>query len=267
MKRLLTALVIIVVLLGGGIMYVASKSSGLMKHGITTYGPDVLGASVTLEGINVSLLSGSAQLEGLVIGNPSGFKSDYAFSLKDADVKMDVMSVFDEVIVIDHVVIDGASVIYDMTGKGNNFEALQKNIDAYVGQMNLQQSDSQTGGKPMMIKRLSITGTDVGIASALLANKTVNVGLPNIEMENIGTKTNPVTGGEVAKLVMDKLSSGLKDVVSRSVVQDQLNKLQGDIQKEVEGLKDKVEDQAKDTLNDKVKDLEEEAKKKLKDIF
>ena len=58
-----------------------SYADKLVKDAVETLGPEFTQSEVTLGGVNISLLGGSAGLSDLAVGNPAGFSSDNAFSL------------------------------------------------------------------------------------------------------------------------------------------------------------------------------------------
>ncbi|HEC00691.1 MAG TPA: hypothetical protein ENI91_03260, partial [Sphingomonadales bacterium] len=128
MKKLLIGLLVILLIVGGVVIYGASQSGTLIREAVLDYAPPATGAKVSLDKVDVAILGGSAGISNLTVGNPKGFKSDYAFKVANMAVKIDMASLTGEVIRIKEIRIDGADLIYELGTKGNNISKIQKNI-------------------------------------------------------------------------------------------------------------------------------------------
>lgn len=89
----------------------------IIEQGIRKFGPQVVKTSVGLEKANVSLFSGEGKLYNLSVGNPKGFTSPYLFKVKKIDIKVEPMSVFKDVVVIDKIYIDSPYIVYEYKQK------------------------------------------------------------------------------------------------------------------------------------------------------
>ena len=78
MKKIILVILVIVALIAIAAGIVASQSGTIIRHAVEEFGPEITGTKVVLSDVNVSILSGSASIKNLVIGNPQGFKSDSA---------------------------------------------------------------------------------------------------------------------------------------------------------------------------------------------
>src|ERR1041384_7067399 len=58
----------------------------VVKKGIVTVGPKLTQTTVTLDSVHISLLTGSAKMEGFTIGNPEGYKTKQAISAGTAAI-------------------------------------------------------------------------------------------------------------------------------------------------------------------------------------
>ena len=81
------ALVVVIALV------LVGKINPIVKSGIEKTGPVILKAPVTLKEVNISFFSGSGELKGFTVGNPEGYKTDYAFHVDRLKVDLDVKSV------------------------------------------------------------------------------------------------------------------------------------------------------------------------------
>ena len=56
--------------------------NGIVKKGVETAGPMITKVDVKLDGANISIFSGSADLKGLFVGNPPGYTTDSAIKVR-----------------------------------------------------------------------------------------------------------------------------------------------------------------------------------------
>ena len=127
MKKLSIVLVVLILLVVIAVVVVASQAGNLIQRAVETYGPEITGTSVTLSDVDISLLSGNASINNLVVGNPKGFKTDNAFRVGEVSVKLDLKSLFSEQIRIEKILIDSAELTYEQINKRSNIDALRKN--------------------------------------------------------------------------------------------------------------------------------------------
>src|ERR1700722_106439 len=73
---------------------------GIVKKGVETVGPKITKVSINLDAIHIGLLTGSAKINGLVVGNPDGYKAPQAISVGLAEVGVNPFSVLSDKIVV-----------------------------------------------------------------------------------------------------------------------------------------------------------------------
>src|SRR6516225_6609124 len=95
-KILLVAALVAVVLVVVGLIITAVFLDGIVKKGVETVGPQIVKVPITLQSVHIGLLTGSADVKGLVIGNPEGYKTPNAISVGTADVGVNPLSVLSD---------------------------------------------------------------------------------------------------------------------------------------------------------------------------
>ena len=125
---LLTVIIVAVIYFAGST--VLNKG---IKSGVETYGPRVTQTPVTLEDVQLSILSGSGMLKGLNVGNPEGYKSANIFALGQIDLKVNTRSVFSDKIIIDHIIIKRPAISYEKKLTTSNLKKLLENIEQFTG--------------------------------------------------------------------------------------------------------------------------------------
>jgi hypothetical protein len=263
MKRILKwagLAVVVVLVLVGVVLTAALRGAGpAAREAVLHYGPAVTGAPVELDAVDISALTASAAVRGLVVGNPEGYESRHALRLDEAAVDIEVGSLFGDVLVLESVRIDGAHVIWEGSLKGSNLTAIKANAEAYAGPAGAAPepaADEEAPETKVIIRRLAFLNTRVGV-QAPFAGKDVSFTLPDVVLEDIGVEEGGVPPGEVgarvtsefvrriAEAVAEKARAGVlkgreiagevKDKAAEAG--DKLKEKVGEVGKTVEGLK------------------------------
>lgn len=261
-KKVLIGIGILVVIIVIGVFFIYSSLDSIIEKAIEKYGSEITQTTVSLDGVKISPTSGQGALMGLQVGNPKGFSSDYAFKIGTIKINLDVKSITKDPIIIKEILIDKPSAIYELSAKGNNFDAISKNVQAYGGgndgaEKTAKKKDGKEGPK-LVIEKLRINNGEVNVSAAALKGKKITTKLPDILLKDIGKDKGGATPGEVVEKIMARLTKGIGSAVG-SLNLDQLLGGVGDLQKNLGNA-------AKGTgenLNKQVDD----AGKKLKSLF
>ncbi len=193
----------------------------LIKTGVEQVGSMVTGTSVTLKNVDIGLLAGRAQLEGLAVGNAQGFQAPTALRVGTARVRIKWGSVLSDRVVIEEITIDGPEVTYEGMLSKSNFATILDNA----------QSFSSTGPNPkpgappaqparlaekkILIKELNLTNGRVAIwvGTGVLGNQSLSVPLPDIHLKDIG-KDSGATVGEALSAVFGVLNKATGQAVA-----------------------------------------------------
>ena len=91
----------------------------IVKAGMEAVGPKITQTTLTVDAVDVSLLTGSATVKNLVIGNPQGYKAPSAISVGLAAVSVSSMSVLSDKIVVKSIRVESPEITFE----GNPFGA------------------------------------------------------------------------------------------------------------------------------------------------
>lgn len=243
MKKLLMVVVVLGVLGAGAFFYLSSNAGGLIRDGVVSYTPPVIGAEVELASVDLDPASGTASLNSMVIGNPEGFSSEHLFKMDQFMVKMDTSldNLTSDVIRISEVRLEGADMIYEIGRNGNNVGKIQENIDAYMADLGLESSeDSET---KFIIDNVYVNGTNVKVASDLLGGRGVGFPLPDLHLSGIGERENGVIASDALKQIFGAISNSVQRVAQSEAIGDLLGNVQGAGENVVKELEDKVVDE------------------------
>lgn len=211
MKKILLGVVAVIVLavIGGG-WYLYSQRDNLIADAIRAYAPDILGVPVKLGRVKTDLAAQTAELHGLVIDNPPGFKAKHALSVGSFSMKLDVNSLTKDVIVIRDITILKPEVSYEQKSGGSNLDVIQRNAEKYAAEHSSgQKADKNAPAKKFIIEHFTLTGAKAEVGSELQQGKSLTAPVPDVRLSDIGKKSNGATAGEVAKQITGAITASV----------------------------------------------------------
>ena len=206
----------VVVLIVAAIIVVALSLDKIVKKSVETLGPEIIKVPVTVENIHIGLLSGSAKVKGLVIGNPEGYKTPNAISVGTAAVGLDVASLLSDKIIIRSVLIDAPEITFEGGLGGNNLSQIADNA---AGTSQAGTTTNTASGKPakkIEVDDFLLTGAKVHVSLTGLGGKETTLTLPNIHLTDLGKSENGLTAADLTKQVLRAISTATVKAVANS---------------------------------------------------
>lgn len=244
MKKILIALIVIVVIVAAGLFYIWQNLGSLIKTAVEEAGSQVTQVKVSLKEADAgNVTQGALALRGLVVGNPSGFKTDSAFQLGEISVKVDPATVTSDTIVIKEVIIGQPHVTYEFGAGGSNIGTIQKNVEKFSGGGKAGGAAPADGGakKKVVIENLYVRDGKVDVSADFLQGQKTGATLPTIHLKDIGKSSGGATPAQVAEQVIAAISKAATGTVAKldvGAIKDALNKelgaKMGDVQKTLE---------------------------------
>ena len=219
-KKLLLGLLILALIAGAAVYYVLSGGlNQQIKKGVEKYGPQVTQTAVTLEDVNLSILSGNGSLTGLNVANPEGFKSANIFSLGEIDLQVDTGTVLSDKIIIDHILIKKPEISYEKTLTSSNLKQLLQNIEEFTGPADSSDDtaatpEPETGAKKQVVIKQLVIEEGTVYVGVMGVGQTVT--LPRIEMNDIGEDGKQMTMAEVIDLVLSKVLQSIGPAIANA---------------------------------------------------
>ena len=264
MKKLFKWLLIIIpVVIVVGVIALFLSLNSLIKAGVETVGPKIIKAPVTVRKVSLSPFSGTGEINGLIVGNPEGFKSKSAFELGTVKVDIDLGSLKSDTIVINEITIDAPNITYERALKTSNIKQILDNVEAFSGgkggtpkepEEKPTEAKSEKPAKKVVIKKIAITNASARVTASLLGDTVPAIKIPNIIMTDIGTEKEGVSSAEAVKKILSKVLTSVRDAYKNIGGLDALK----NAGKSLEGGTDALKDTGKaleDGANDAVKGL------------
>ena len=193
--------------------------NSMLRVGFERVAPKLTGTGVSVEGVSVSPMSGQGEIRGLVVRNPPGFRSESAFRLTETRIRLVPMSFFTEKVLIREILIDGPAITYEAGSPDSNLGRIRKNAEAFVEAA--APSPAKTPAPPKKelrfeITRLVVKNARVNLRAGIPGATPVEIGLPEIRLENLGRGTPGVTAGEAAAHLLSALTI---EIARRAVIE------------------------------------------------
>ncbi len=162
----------------------------------------LIATDVTLDKVAISATSGEGGLYGLTMGNPKGFETDHALKLGEVTLAIDTASLAEDTVTVKKIRIIAPEITHEIGASGSNLDAIQRNVDSYLGGGGNEKAASEGGEKKLVIENLVIKNGKVNVSASVLGGKTMTTPLPDLHLTDIGKKDDGATPGEVAKEIL-----------------------------------------------------------------
>lgn len=205
-KKILFPLLIIALLGVGALYWLADNLDEIVADGIAYHGSAMTQARVGVEKVEIAPNNGKGIISGLLLGNPKGFKTAFALRVERIEIDVDLSSIAKDVTVIRSLVISSPDIIYEKGESGTNFDAIQKNITAYLGPKG---NAKHRGGTRLIIEELTICNANAQASADFMGGKTISIPLPDIALKNVGKASGGVTPGELGQEISRALKAKL----------------------------------------------------------
>ena len=199
---ILVLLGIAVLGVGAGAWWLYASRDALIKRAIEHFGPDLTGVSVRVNAVKFEPVDGRGAITGLEVGNPPGYSSAKALTLGEIRLAVDPATLTSDVVRIRELTIDAPSITYERGSKGDNLTTIQKHIES-----RLPKSKGGEGSKsPDAPQRKFIVDHVMVKNGKVNYGKAVSVGMPDIQLRDLGKTTNGATAAELVDEVWGQMT-------------------------------------------------------------
>jgi uncharacterized protein involved in outer membrane biogenesis len=217
-------LILVVLVIIGAI--VASFFLGdIVKKGIDTVGPRITRVPVKVDEVRLTLLTGSASVKGLVVGNPEGYQTPQAISAGMISVGVNPMSVLSDKIVVRSLHVESPEITFAGGLSGNNLSTILNNVTeaskkpAQTGTASTNAPAQAKPSKKLEVDDLLITGARVHVSLTDLGGKEMTLPLPPIHLVNLGKNQEGITAAELTRSVLDAVVTATLKAVSKAGIE------------------------------------------------
>ena len=223
MKSILKIGGILVILIVAALVLLSVSLNSIIKTGVETLGPQITGTPVTLDQADLSLLSGQGELQGLLVPNPQGYQTAYAFELGRVYVNAEMGSVLSDTILIKEIVIEAPEITFEGDLSGSNITKIQENVEKFSSSVggkdkgdDEEYEKEDSAEKKVQIDHFILKNAQVNISTPILQGQDVAIPLPEIHLRDIGKKSGGATLQEVSALIFSAIDKAIIQAVSKS---------------------------------------------------
>lgn len=219
----------LIILIIAAVVVTALSLDKIVKKGVETVGPQITKVSVSLDEVHIILLTGSASVKGLVIGNPNGYKTPNAISVGTVALGVDPLSIFSAKIVVHTVVVQSPEITFEGGLGGNNLSTIMDNVnDGSKGGKSASTSAAPgKAARKIEVDDLLITGATVHVSLTGVVAKEMTLTLPDIHLTDMGKGADGINAADLTRRVLGEITAATIKAVANDAT---------DIGKDVQNL-------------------------------
>ena len=199
LKRAMMLVAIVVLTIVLATYYVLGNLDRLVEAGIERVGPHVTGTPVLVGSVSIDLGEGRGEINDLTIGNPQGFKSDYALKLGRILLDIDTATLTSDPVRISEISVRDTHLIAEVGVDGTNLKKLMDTLRSGDSGADDTASKNTSSGPGLVIERFAFTGADMTLDTPLKDYETT---VPDVNLSGIGEKENGATAAEAAEQIL-----------------------------------------------------------------
>lgn len=216
MKKVFQVLVAAIVIFVIGGLIISFSFDGIVKSSIESSTAEMLGTSVSVEEVDISILDGTGTITGITIQNPEPFSSNHpAVQLQQVSLSIDLTTLLSDVIVIREMRISSPELYFEQRASGNNFNTLNNRMNA-----------SSSGGTAVAIDYLLVENGQILLSADVGNGKSAEVGFSRIEIEGIGRDGNNTMEQTIQQVLEPILQKAVKEALEQGLMDQAKDKLQ-----------------------------------------
>jgi hypothetical protein len=254
MKKALTVLFVLLLLLGGAAWYfVTYRMDAMIEKQIETGGLISFGTRVSVGDVSTSIKDGTLTISEVTVANPPGFKNANAFSLNGIEAAVDYKN-----LEIRRLTIDNPEIIIEELGGETNFSMLMAELkkkgstpaevepaDGNAAGGDVKETPGDGQKEPVIvIHHFRMNESRAAFESESL-DTFANIKIDAVEMDNLqGTPT------ELGHLIAEKIMKEITQEAATELLKAQAKKHLGDVEIKVsKKLKDLLGKDDEDSEN------------------
>lgn len=222
MKRIISTIVVIVVALIVVTLIVIGVNLGrIVKDGIEDYGPKMTQTSVSVDKVTLSILTGSAKVTQLSVGNPQGYKSPQAIAVGTIAVGLNPMSLMSDKIVVRSIKLESPQVTFEGGLSGNNLSQILDNINSSGksgGTLSTNVAAQPKSEKKYEVDDLLVTGAKAEVILTSPVQRQMSLTLPEIHLTDLGKDGDGITASDLSQRVLSAIVTATLETVTKDAV-------------------------------------------------
>ncbi|MGA2654437.1 MAG: hypothetical protein ABSF18_00465 [Gammaproteobacteria bacterium] len=203
MRNIFIGVGILLLLIAIGLGVFKFNRDNTAKQAIEKEGSEITQVAVYAAEVYVSPRTGEGHIHDLVVGNPQGFQTPYAFSFPDITLTMDLPSLTTQLFIVRELHIMAPDINIEQTNNNNNIQVIQAHVKAFV---DANKTNIDARARRFIIESLTIETAKLHVSAPLIQAELVTIPLPDIDMVNIGKDQGGVTSAQLTQILMEQIN-------------------------------------------------------------
>lgn len=215
MKPVFQALVAIIVILAIGALALSFSIDGIVKSSLENTTSEMLGTTVEVSDVDISILDGTGMIEEFTIHNPEGFSDNPAVKLQQIDIKMDLWTLLSDTVVVNSVEIKQPDMFVEQKAKGNNFKILSEKLN-----------EAEPSDVSLVVDYLLVEEGQITLSSDIGEEKSVQGKFDRFELTDIGREGNNTMEQTLRQILKPILQRAAREAIERGLLDAAKEKLE-----------------------------------------
>lgn len=177
-KVLKYSLIVILGVIIVGFIILTLFLDSIVKSNIEDIGTEMTGTGVTVESASISPFSGQGTISGFRVANPEGYAQDYAVSLDEFSIELDVWTLFSDEIIVRDITILEPFIYVEQQLPENNIQTILQHVNSMDS---FEASDSE-----MIIEHFLLENGTVDLYTEVGGERSARVEIETIELHDLG---------------------------------------------------------------------------------
>lgn len=214
MKKPVKIVLALVILLAVGLLTLGLFIDSIVKKGVESVGPQIAKVDIKLDSVKLSLLSGGGSVNGLVVGNPEGYKTPSALKVGTAKLTLAPLSVLSDKIMVKEILVEAPEITIEGGLTDNNLKKIQANLEAFTAG---EKGAPQGKGKKLQVDDFVLRGARVNLNLTVLGGKAATIPLPDIHLTGLGQGADGITAADLAQRMFGEVVKKVLEVAPGAV--------------------------------------------------
>jgi len=206
LKLAVLSIIILFVILGAT-FYLFGEH--LLKVGIETAATEALSVGVNIDNLDMSILKGTLEIDGLIVKNPPGYAYEDLLKLGQGKVTAKLGSLLTDTVRIKELKLDTIDLVIEQKALSNNLQDIIKAIPS--GEPKAEEETKKLG-KKLRIDNLEITNVTVKVKLLPIPGRidTITLKLDPIRMNDLGSD-DKLTVAKLTGKILSAIAGGVAE--------------------------------------------------------
>ena len=197
-KRIKYSLLGLLIVIAVGFLAITLTIDSMVSSGIEQVGSDMTGTPVTVDDVSISPFSGSGIISGFRVANPDGYSREFAIEIEEFSIELEPFTLFSDDIIINRVVISGASVYVEQKLPENNIRDIMSHLNS--------ETEGEASDASLVIEQFVLENGTADLFTEVGGERSARVDISRIELWDLGRGGKQETAEAVIRQIAEEVA-------------------------------------------------------------